>query len=141
MGRRSDWTGRRAELLIEVHLPSVTRWGTPAGESAYFVEPKHEAELRRFVADVVRSARPALIANIVGGVLASWGAPRADPTGRWLHLTGLALLGIGISIFPFTHLVVPRAFGIRRSRGLDRLVGAGMVVYAAAKAVVYAWMG
>lgn len=138
--RRSAWTGRPAAELIEVQVPAMTRWGTPAGEQTLLVEPKHEAELRRFVTFAVRNGRQALVLYLGSSVLCLAGAllGPAFPAGRWLLVGGLLLLGGSMVAYPFATPETVAAIGLDRSRRMARVAGLALVALAIGTAAVYA---
>lgn len=132
MNERSIWTGRRAAPLIEVSIPSISRLGTPAGETTVFVEPEHEAELRRFAHFAQRNGRRALALLVAGTILALVGAllVAAWPPGMWLVAAATLLLGVTIVVFPFATPETVAWLGLERSRLIARIGGAVLITMA-----------
>jgi hypothetical protein len=136
MQGRSAWTGQPGDRLVEVRVPSMTRWGTPRGEQVLLVEPEHEAELRGFLKYAVRFGRTALVSYLACSVVAVVGAVIGaySPVGRWLIIGSLLALGGLLFGFPFATPETVATVGVRRSRQLAR--GAGALLIALALAAV-----
>lgn len=125
MEGRSAWTGKMVGTLIEVRLPVVNRFGGPGGEKAFLVEPKHEAELRRWVAYVNRNARRFL--GLVLGISAIQVAfAFLTPAWEGAYRVTIALLiplGLTILVFPFSTPETVEMMGMQRARTLGRAAG------------------
>lgn len=129
LAKRSMWTGRRSEELIEVRLPGVTRFGTPTTEvESFWVETEHEQQLRAYVEYARRWGRTFLalvlsgtaVSLVASLLIASW------PPARWIVTGALLVLAATIVVFPFPTPETVALFGIRRSVVLGR-VGGGLV--------------
>lgn len=133
MEQRSAWTGRRMAGLVSVRLPVVDRIGRPAGEKEFWVEPRHEAELRRWVEYVNRNGRR-FLALILGETVLGLAGAFLQPNWQrafWLVVACMVGLGATIFVYPFATPETNRMLGMRRARSLARASGVLVLAMAA----------
>lgn len=135
--KKSIWSGKHSASLKEVTLPGMTRFGGRAPDVSQFVEPEHEAELRRFIDYSIRFGRLFLTLVMAASLLAVVGASLAPvwPWALWICLVATVAIGVTIIVFPFATPETVAWLGIRRSRTLARYGGiivVGIAVWMAA---------
>ena len=126
--RRCIWCGRESDALETVELPTLDRWGHPAGVRRFPVDPQHRQALLAFSAFSTRYAPrflPALGLWLLATVVASWFRGIA---GGGL---GLMLLGPLMFALPFATPETVAALGIRRSLVLVRCMAAAIALMGA----------
>lgn len=123
--KKSAWTGKASADLIEVRLPTVDRIGRPAGEKVFLVEPKHEAELRRWMEYVNRSGKR-FLGWMLGLSAVTLGASFLGP--EWQGAYGIvaasiACMGVTILLYPFATPETNRMMGMKKARTVARMGG------------------
>jgi hypothetical protein len=127
--RRCVWCGRESDVLESVELPTMDRWGRPAGVRRFPVDPRHRQALLAFSEFSTRYG-PRFIRVLglwlVATVVASWFRGIA---GAGL---GLMLLGLVMFALPFATPETVAALGIRGSVLLVRCVAVAIALIGAA---------
>lgn len=133
MQGRSIWTGRTSDGLMEVSLPGVSRWGTPTAEERFLVEPKHEAELRAYVAHARKWGRFCLVSVLLLSLICLGASTVVVVWPPAMLVIALAtfLLGALVIAFPFATPETVAWLGIQRSVKLARVAGVLVLVLAA----------
>lgn len=123
--QRSSWTNKATGTLIEVRLTTVDRIGRMGKEEVFLVEPKYEAELRRWVDYVNRNAKRFLALTIGLSLVAVVGSflVNAWPDAYWVVSVALVLMGLTFLVYPFSTPETVKMVGMRRARTLGRVGG------------------
>ena len=121
---------------MSVRVATTDRFGRPVGEKEFWVEPRHEAELRRWLEYVRHNARRFLALVLGESVLALAGASLLAfwPSAYWLVVAALVALGVTTIVYPFATPETNALLGMRRARSLARAGGVlllAMVVFLA----------